>query len=667
MSSSRAPPATATAASPRGSEGAAAAGTDHLWAKAAELERDFAGYKRRLAERRAQAVAELAAGGRSEGEVEDGKERRGDDDEAGGRGRRYEEYVRRRDERLRHEWRARMERKEAEVQALWSRLDRNGSRGHAAAAAGVGARDGEFAAASRATREGHGNLRLKPGNGLEVKVKPTAPVTPRCSVPSSPATKLSRPRTSVPPLPTAASSRLSTPDPRRRPPHLHREHPQAAPPATPRKENRLPPSTAAAASPATPRPRTTMLSRSRSMFKDRGFSSAAVGESPRPPRVQQPRPSYDSASSNVGREPAPALAPSTPHAAAGIAVTRSKSCSNGQALLAGLKKASAVAPEPSRLRRSGNGGVEPVLPPHQVIRIQREESDSRETAPASGGNADRKNSHERADQCPDKAGSVVITGDSDTEPSYVYIKKDSNEQAPRPCPRAEPWYDNKDSDNVDDAVESTGSNDVSGETPVTDAEEASRRESSESLYSKVQSSLSPRSALDTSATGQSPESDASPRPRKKPEVEDAEKSLPIPTTPRSSATMQSPMDAVTGLKRLLTFGKKSSKGSEVAAAAIVGRTPRSVAPAPPAADGCMSAEWPVGDCGKARLDCSDVTSADDPEDSYVISPQEYVRSLQSVVPSYPANPEPKEPVLHARSPRVHRSFFSFPSFKSRAI
>jgi hypothetical protein len=35
----------------------------------------------------------------------------------------YEAYVRRRDERLRDGWRARMERKEAEVKALWAQLE----------------------------------------------------------------------------------------------------------------------------------------------------------------------------------------------------------------------------------------------------------------------------------------------------------------------------------------------------------------------------------------------------------------------------------------------------------------------------------------------------------------------------------------------------------------
>ncbi|TKW19713.1 hypothetical protein SEVIR_4G038300v4 [Setaria viridis] len=658
--------AAATAAAPRGAEGAAGM-TDHLWAKAAELERDFAGYKRRLAERRAQTAAEVA-GGRAEDAEE---ERRGGDDAAAGRGRRYEEYVRRRDERLRQEWRARMERKEAEMQALWARLDRAGSRGR---------RGGELAAASSNAGEDHGNLRQKPGN-LEVKVRPTAPVTPRCSVPSSPATKLSRPRTSVPSSPAAAASpRLSTPDPRRRPSHLHREQPQAAePPATPRKENRLPPSTATAASPATPRPRT-MLSRSRSLFKDRGSSAATARESLRPPQLQPPRLSYDSASN--AREPAPL----PPHADA-IAVTRSNSCSNsnGQAVLADLKKASAVAPEPFRLGRSGNGSVETVSPP-QVI--PRDEPDSSEAAPARDGNADNESNHEHVDQPSNKVGSVEITGDSDTEPSYVYIKKDTGEQTPRPCQASaglgtcpgaeEPRSDSKDSDdNADDTMESTGSNDVAGETPVTDAEDASRRESSESLYSNVQSSFSPRSELDTSAadsplpsaTEQSPESYASPRPRMKPEVEGAEKSMPIPTTPRSSVTVsitvQSPMDAVTGLKRFLSFGKKNGKGNEAPTAAVVERTPRSMAPSTPPGDGCMSGEWSAGDSVKGRLDSSDVASADDLDNSYLISP--HVRSLQSYVPSYPANPGLKEPALHAQSPRAHRSFFSFSSFKSRAI
>lgn len=91
-----------------------------LWAKAAELERDFAGYKRRLADRRALAAAVTGRDGAEE------EEQRSAGEGAAARGRRYDEYVRRRDERLRQEWRARMELKEAEMKALWARLDRGG-------------------------------------------------------------------------------------------------------------------------------------------------------------------------------------------------------------------------------------------------------------------------------------------------------------------------------------------------------------------------------------------------------------------------------------------------------------------------------------------------------------------------------------------------------------
>ncbi|KAG0513283.1 hypothetical protein BDA96_10G088200 [Sorghum bicolor] len=668
---------------PRASE-TAGTGTDHLWAKAAELERDFAGYKRRLAERRAQAQHAVAeAAGRRAGGGGEEDDRAGD---AAGRGRRYEEYVRRRDERLRQEWRARMERKEAEVQALWARLDRSRRGG-----GGDDDHDGGelAAAATRHAREDQVKLPEKPGN-LVVKVKPSTPVTPRGNPGHPPSTKLARPRTSVPSSLAAGSPglRLSTPDPRRRPSHLHRVQPQpqaqAQPPATPRKENNRPPPpsvalAAAASQAATPRPRTTtMMSRSRSMFKDRGCSSVPVGgESPRPPRFQfqPPRSSYDgaSASSNLKE-----LTPS-PRANDAIALVRSSSCSREQTVVADRRKASAVAPEPFLVKRSGND-IEPTPAPPVV---PKDLPYSGEITPAGGAKADNKsNQQEYVDQSSDKFGSEEITGDSDTEPSYVYIKKDSDEQIPRPpqasagvgtCPGPQPRSDTdnkEDSDNVEDTMESTGSNEVAGETPAAGADdEELRRESSESLYSNVQSSFSTRSELDTSVTGspfpsateQSPESNTSPWTGKKStEVEVAEKRPPTPTTPRSS--VQSPMDAVNGLKRLLTFGKRNGKASEAAAPAAVERALRSVTPAPPATagdDGSVSGECPAGGSAKLTVDSSEYL-----DNSYVISP--HVGSLQSIGSSYPASSELKEPVLHAKSPRVHRSFFSFSSFKSRA-
>jgi hypothetical protein len=109
-----------------------------LWAMAADLERQFAGYKQRLAERDG-AAREHDGGDAAAASHDDG----GGDEaeaEAGGRGscsscacdvrgRMYEAYVRRRDERLRDGWRARMERKEAEVKALWAQLELTGRAG----------------------------------------------------------------------------------------------------------------------------------------------------------------------------------------------------------------------------------------------------------------------------------------------------------------------------------------------------------------------------------------------------------------------------------------------------------------------------------------------------------------------------------------------------------
>jgi hypothetical protein len=93
-----------------------------LRAMAAELERQFAGYKQRLAERNGNAHVDDESGG--VGEPGDGDS--GDDVM---RGRMYEAYVRRRDERLRQGWRARMERKEAEVKAFWAQLEFTGRAG----------------------------------------------------------------------------------------------------------------------------------------------------------------------------------------------------------------------------------------------------------------------------------------------------------------------------------------------------------------------------------------------------------------------------------------------------------------------------------------------------------------------------------------------------------
>lgn len=113
-------------------------GAVDLWAMAAELERQFAGYKQRLVssgrissvvdDDDAAHVLVLAApdDGGGAGVVSNGLVEEEDAAVGGVRGRMYEAYTRRRDERLRSVWRARMERKEAEVMALWAQLGRGG-------------------------------------------------------------------------------------------------------------------------------------------------------------------------------------------------------------------------------------------------------------------------------------------------------------------------------------------------------------------------------------------------------------------------------------------------------------------------------------------------------------------------------------------------------------
>lgn len=121
-----------------------------LWAMAAELERQFAGYKQRRAERSGAPRGDDDGADARGGGGEEEEEEEGDGDGGDVRGRRYEAYTRRRDERLRERegWRARMERKEAEVRALWAQLERRAA-GCATATATATDDDGGGAAGVR--------------------------------------------------------------------------------------------------------------------------------------------------------------------------------------------------------------------------------------------------------------------------------------------------------------------------------------------------------------------------------------------------------------------------------------------------------------------------------------------------------------------------------------
>ncbi|CAM0913238.1 unnamed protein product [Alopecurus aequalis] len=603
---------------------------DPLWAQAAELERQFEGYKRRLAEKTAEVVA-VAVDRPDVDVVDDGPEEEGAEV---GRGRRYDAYVRRRDEKLRQGWLARMERKEAEVKALWARLDAGGRR--------RGPDDAGITASP---------AREQKPRSIE---KPVPAATTRCIS----AMKLPRLRSaasSSSPVEAAASPRLPT---------SRRTHPE--PPTTPRKENRMPPASTAA---ATPRPPKT-LSRTRSSVKDSGkvelssgsssssSSSSTVRESPHQPRSQAPR------------------SPAASAADAAIAAARSRF--HEQVVLAEIKTASVVSPDPLRLRRSRIGvplTSSPSATPGQVDFLSRLGND-REISAHSDSKGKNANGEAGGDR--DKLGDAEMTGDSDTEPSYVYIKRGHEELG-----------DEQDAEIFEETMTSSLSP-SSEETDTTDKEspsangaEASPRDSSESLYSNVQSSFSHGSELDTSAacspfrtpppsggalsTEELLEDDAAMlRMKREQEEEDADDQsivfLPSTCCTATSGAVsvvgrpESPIDAVAGLKRFLTFGKKNGKGAYDTGAVVIERAPLS------AGDSGVSQRSASGDSIKPRMCCSDAAS-DDLDNSYVISP--HVLSLQSFVPLSPARSQLKEMALPAKSPRVNRSFFSFSSFKNR--
>ncbi|BAH93378.1 Os06g0196500 [Oryza sativa Japonica Group] len=597
-------------------------GDDDLWAKAAELERQFEGYKRRVAERRSSSSA--AAADRHDGDGDGGAV----EVVAVGKGRRYDAYVRRRDEKLRQGWRARMERKEAEMKALWARLDVDRRR------------DGDLAA-------GNGKQQ-KPGN---LEARPAAsPATPR----SSSATKatLSRPRTTPrtttpSPAGAAASPRLSSsnPDARRRAP------PQPEPPSTPRKENRVPSAAAASTAAATATPRLRALSRSRSSLKE---SASSVRDSPRraPP---PPRRSHDGdAGDRPKQQPEPVHAATT--TADDAVAPAARSCqSQQQVVLAEIKAAAAF-----RLRRSGNGaaqGRQPAASPRPVITRQldgrRKPSDRNSDVEAKNFNLDEGIGEDDDDdtaQSSVEIGSLKITGDSDTEPSYVYITKDIDDEAmntsqPQPLAASDsnaeepeslaPHQSEKETRHLEETAMAASSEATAKERPATDREDDSPQSSDQSFYSNVDSSFSHRSELELAAsatdsplhgspsstgpsTEQLLEADAAMLRKKREEEEEEEEdeaaageinSLLIPSTTTSSSssvacpvTVQSPMEAVAGFKRFLTFGKKN------AAAAV----------APPADDSGVGHGWPSGDSGVRQRICSSDAASDDSDNSYVI-------------------------------------------------
>jgi hypothetical protein len=269
-----------------------------------------------------------------------------------------------------------------------------------------------------------------------------------------------------------------------------------------------------------------------------------------------------------------------------------------------------------------------------LSRLGNSGRDDRGTSEHSDANG--KTSNSEVGGSGDKLADAEITGDSDTEPSYVYVKRDHEEagveQEAEVFEEAMTSSPSPSSEETDTTVK---------ESPPTGAE-ASPRDSSESLYSNVQSSFSQGSELDASAAG-SPlptpppsggalsteellESDAAVlrMKREQEEVDASEVDQSIVFLPSTCCTAtsgavpvagrpQSPMEAVAGLKRFLTFGKKNGKGADDAAIVVIERVP------PSAGDGSVSDGSASGDSTKPRTCWSDAAS-DDLDKSYVISP-----------------------------------------------
>lgn len=368
-----------------------------------------------------------------------------------------------------------------------------------------------------------------------------------------------------------------------------------------------------------------------------------------------PRRSHDGdAGDRPKQQPEPVHAATT--TADDAVAPAARSCqSQQQVVLAEIKAAAAF-----RLRRSGNGaaqGRQPAASPRPVITRQldgrRKPSDRNSDVEAKNFNLDEGIGEDDDDdtaQSSVEIGSLKITGDSDTEPSYVYITKDIDDEAmntsqPQPLAASDsnaeepeslaPHQSEKETRHLEETAMAASSEATAKERPATDREDDSPQSSDQSFYSNVDSSFSHRSELELAAsatdsplhgspsstgpsTEQLLEADAAMLRKKREEEEEEEEdeaaageinSLLIPSTTTSSSssvacpvTVQSPMEAVAGFKRFLTFGKKN------AAAAV----------APPADDSGVGHGWPSGDSGVRQRICSSDAASDDSDNSYVI-------------------------------------------------
>uniref|UniRef100_A0A0E0CBF0 Uncharacterized protein n=1 Tax=Oryza meridionalis TaxID=40149 RepID=A0A0E0CBF0_9ORYZ len=606
-----------------------------LWAMAAELERQFAGYKQRRAERSGAPRGDDGADARGDGGEEEGE---GGGDGGDVRGRRYEAYTRRRDERLRERegWRARMERKEAEVRALWAQIERRAA-GCATATATTTDDDGGGAAGVREKAGKDGEKRRRsdvaaPASRISGKKHA------RTRSFSSSATKSS--------LPDAGERRALSQEP---PPPPTSERPTTAGAGS----HRVARVTGGGATTTAPKPRVFSGHRS-STAKEHGSSSAKGGTTkPKPPRSLPRR------SSSGGLENLKEAVLSNTCAA----VAPAQSCSSEQATVHG-ETGNASPSSPFAGAAAANARA--ASPDSDCGEAVDSGADDREAEVKRVGEHDA----EEVTVSPQKLANGEVTSDSDTEPSYVYVKKDDVEEEDAMARRSEALavsdtkpaeleVEKKNSDAAARGEETTAppSDAVAAESATTIvAEEAPARESSDessssSSFSGIRSGRgSPPSSAPASYISRAPsierllEEDAALLRKKR--QQSADKLALMSTTTMSTPPARfSGAARSRGFKRLLSFGKKNRRGKDVTVIDCTSPSVPSVAD-----DDSGSGGWPSGDTIKPRMASSDAAS-DDMDHGYAIATSPQGCSLQSLVVASPAKSELHEIDPQEKSPK----------------
>ncbi|BAS81229.1 Os02g0781900 [Oryza sativa Japonica Group] len=395
-----------------------------------------------------------------------------------------------------------------------------------------------------------------------------------------------------------------------------------------------------------PKPRVFSGHRS-STAKEHGSSSAKGGTTkPKPPRSLPRR------SSSGGLENLKEAVLSNTCAA----VAPAQSCSTEQATVHG-ETGNASPPSPFAGAAAANA------------RAASPDSDCGEAV--DGGSYDREAEAKRVGEhdaeevtvSPQKLANGEITSDSDTEPSYVYVKKDDVEGEEDAMARRSEALAETTAPPSDAVAAESATTIVAEEAPARESSDESSSSSSSSFSGIRSGRGSPPSSAPASYISRAPsierllEEDAALLRKKRQQSADKLALMAMTTT-----TMSTPPARVSGaarsrgFKSFLSFGKKNRRGKDVTVIDCTSPSVPSVAD-----DDSGSGGWPSGETIKPRMASSDAAS-DDMDHGYAIAASPQGCSLQSLVVASPAKSELHEIDPQEKSPKAHRSFFSFRSF-----